>query len=91
MRAKDQEPCVSPAAQLKHPAPDTDVPGGQLDKHAAPANEYVSAQHRHASVNRHEPPLPLAVLDQLGSAVTVQEALQTRAPGALVEPQSALM
>ena len=43
-------------------------PAPQLTHTAAPAGEYVPAQRRHASVHRHAPPLPLAVLHQLPSA-----------------------
>ena len=46
------------------------LPAPQLTHAAAPASEYVPAQHRHASVDRHEPPLPLGVIDQLPSAAT---------------------
>jgi hypothetical protein len=45
------------------------LPSPQGTHTAAPAGEYVTAQHRHASVDTHEP-LPLTLLHQLPSAAT---------------------
>ena len=48
--------------------PDGKDPSGQLEEQAdAPGGEYMPAQHRHASVDRHEP-VRVAVLHQLPSA-----------------------
>ncbi len=52
---REQHASLSPAPQVTHAA--------------APAGEYVPAQHRHASVDRHET-VCVAVLDQLASAAT---------------------